>query len=105
MRTTPLAHDLNPLHQRSPYGCHSGSLIRSVHHVTKQSGPQSYQQDGRRRTDTAVVARLQKDGAIPAAYAVENYGYGAATISATETAPESLNAVALWLAKNAPVRR
>ena len=52
MGTAPVADDLDPLHRSCLSGCHSGSLICSVHHEAKQSGLSSTQQDGGRRTDT-----------------------------------------------------
>ncbi len=51
------------------------------------------------------VSKLVAAGAIPTDYSVENYtGVGAMPVApgASETSPESLNAAALWLAKNAP---
>jgi len=52
---------------------------------------------------TAAVTKLVAANAIPTDYSVENYTGAGATIAAAENQPESLNAAALWLAKNAPV--
>ncbi|MGI4745028.1 MAG: hypothetical protein ACRYGI_13085 [Janthinobacterium lividum] len=51
----------------------------------------------------AAVAKLVAANAIPTDYSVENYTGAGATIAAVENRSESLNAAALWLAKNAPV--
>ncbi|MGI4747407.1 MAG: hypothetical protein ACRYGI_08105 [Janthinobacterium lividum] len=50
----------------------------------------------------AVLARLVADGAVPTSITIENYEPGTASTIADETAPESLNAVALWVALHAP---
>ncbi|MGI4745416.1 MAG: hypothetical protein ACRYFY_05155 [Janthinobacterium lividum] len=52
MGTTPVADDLDPLHQSCLSGCHSGSLICCVHHEAKQIDIRLFQQDVTRRADT-----------------------------------------------------
>lgn len=51
----------------------------------------------------ASVAKLVAANAIPTDYSVENYTGAGAKIAGSENQSESLNAAALWLAKNAPV--
>lgn len=51
----------------------------------------------------ASVTKLVAANAIPTDYSVENYTGAGATIASSENQSESLNAAALWLAKNAPV--
>jgi hypothetical protein len=50
----------------------------------------------------AVLARLVADDAVPISITIENYEPGSASTIGEETAPETLNAVALWVARHAP---
>ena len=61
MGTTSVTDDLDPLRRGCLSGCHSGSVIRSVHHEAKQSGLTLGQQDGSHRADTIQAHQQLKE--------------------------------------------
>lgn len=80
----------------------SKSIRNSV--VFSPGGSTTFMEDTR-----GAVAKLVAAGAIPNDWSIENYQEGTennatgnATISSNENTPESINAVALWVAQNAP---